>query len=147
MSKDEICGLSHFMRRSQRTIFSWAMGVTHHQHGSDTVRLFANLAMMRGMLGRPGTGLLPLRGHSNVQGMGTMGVTPQLKQTIFNNLEQELNVTLPTNTGLDTLACMEKAHNGDIDFAWCLGGNLYDSNPDAAYAAEALQQIGVWSLI
>lgn len=143
LSKDEIHGLARIIRRSKRTVFCWAMGVTHHRHGSNTVRLIANLAMMRGMVGRPGSGLLPLRGHSNVQGMGTMGVTPQLKDAFFANLEKALDVKLPLTPGLDTLACMEQAHNGTIDFAWCLGGNLYDSNPDAAYAAAALQNIGL----
>ncbi|MCH8316722.1 MAG: molybdopterin-dependent oxidoreductase, partial [Planctomycetes bacterium] len=65
---------------SKRTIFCWAMGITHHAHGVENVQMIANLAMTRGMLGRPGCGLLPLRGHSNVQGMGSMGVTPKLKE-------------------------------------------------------------------
>ncbi len=143
LSRDDIYGLANIIRRSKRTVFCWAMGVTHHRHGSDTVRLISNLAMMRGMVGKPGSGLLPLRGHSNVQGMGTMGVTPQLKQAFFNNVENALNVKLPTSKGLDTLACMEHAHDGNIDFAWCLGGNLYDSNPDAQYAEAALKNVGL----
>ncbi|MEE8155072.1 MAG: molybdopterin-dependent oxidoreductase, partial [Phycisphaerales bacterium] len=88
---------------SKRTIFCWAMGITHHEHGVENVQMIANLAMTRGMLGRPGCGLLPLRGHSNVQGMGSMGVTPMLKEAIFNRLQGTLNVQLPTTPGMDTL--------------------------------------------
>ncbi|MBT8484374.1 MAG: FdhF/YdeP family oxidoreductase [Phycisphaerales bacterium] len=128
--------------RSERTIFCWAMGLTHHAHGVENVQAVANLALMRGMLGRPGRGLLPLRGHSNVQGIGSVGVTPQLKQAIFDGIERSFDVTLPTTPGLDTLRCMEQAHDGRMRFACCLGGNLYGSNPDAAYAAEAMNRIG-----
>ncbi len=127
--------------RSQRTIFCWAMGVTHHEHGVENVRMIANLAMTRGMLGRPHCGLLPLRGHSNVQGIGSVGVTPRLRQAIFDGIEREFDITLPTTQGLDTLGCMHRAHEGRMRFALCLGGNLYGSNPDSTFAAEAMNRI------
>lgn len=129
--------------KSRATIFCWAMGVTHHEHGVENVQAIANLALLRGMLGRPGAGLLPLRGHSNVQGIGSVGVTPQLKQSIFDGIEEHFGVALPTTPGLDTLSCMERAHDGRMKFALCLGGNLYGSNPDAAYAREAFAKIGM----
>ncbi|MEX0795325.1 MAG: FdhF/YdeP family oxidoreductase [Acidimicrobiia bacterium] len=124
-------------------IFCWAMGITHHQHGVGNVQAIANLAMIRGMLGRPGAGLLPLRGHSNVQGMGSMGVTPKLKVEIFARLEADYGVELPKTPGLDTLESMLRAADGGIDFALCLGGNLYGSNPDAGFATRALGSIGL----
>lgn len=124
-------------------IFCWAMGVTHHEHGVGNVQAIANLAMVRGMIGRPGAGLLPLRGHSNVQGMGSMGVTPKLKTEIFARLEADFGVNLPTTPGLDTLDSMLRAADGGIDFALCLGGNLYGSNPDAGYASRAIGSIGM----
>ncbi|MEE9129412.1 MAG: FdhF/YdeP family oxidoreductase [Phycisphaerales bacterium] len=126
---------------SKRTIFCWAMGITHHEHGVENVQMIANLAMTRGMLGRPGCGLLPLRGHSNVQGMGSMGVTPMLKEAVFNRLQDTLNVQLPTTPGMDTLGSILAADEARIRFAWCLGGNLYGSNPDSAFAARALSKI------
>jgi molybdopterin-dependent oxidoreductase alpha subunit len=122
-------------------IFSWAMGITHHAHGVENVQMIANLALMRGMLGRPGAGLLPLRGHSNVQGMGSMGVTPKLKAEIFARLESHYSVELPTEPGLDTMESMVRAEEGSIDFALCLGGNLFGSNPDSAFATRALSAI------
>jgi len=127
--------------KSTSTIFSWAMGVTHHKHGVENVQMIANVAMMRGMLGSPGRGLLPIRGHSNVQGMGSVGVTPKLKDAIFERLQSEFNVQLPTQKGLDTLGCMHAAANNTINFAMCLGGNLFGSNPDADFARRAFQNI------
>src|SRR5262249_11288349 len=61
--------------RAKSAVFAWTMGITHHEHGVGNVRAIINLALLRGMVGRPGAGLLPIRGHSNVQGMGSVGVT------------------------------------------------------------------------
>ncbi len=127
--------------RSNKTIFAWAMGVTHHEHGVRNVQAIANLAIMRGMLGGPGKGLLPLRGHSNVQGIGSMGVTPRLKDAVFKKLQTEFNLKLPDWDGMDTLSCMHRAHEGKIHFASCLGGNLFGSNPDANFAHAAMSRI------
>lgn len=127
--------------QSKRTIFCWAMGVTHHKHGVENVQMIGNLALLRGMVGRPGCGLLPLRGHSNVQGIGSIGAAPKLKEAVFERLERTFNVKLPTAEGLDTLSCIEKAGAGGLRFAWCLGGNLYGSNPDSAFAGKAFRKI------
>lgn len=139
--REQIERVAHMYIQSRRTIFAWAMGITHHEHGVRNVQAIANLAIMRGMLGRAGSGLLPLRGHSNVQGMGSMGVTPKLKQAVFDQLQNEFGVKLPDWEGMDTLACMHRAHEGKIRFASCLGGNLFGSNPDAKFAHEAMSRI------
>ena len=126
---------------STRMICCWAMGITHHAHGVDNVRMIANLAIATGQLGRPGCGLLPLRGHSNVQGIGSMGVVPKLKDAFFNSLEHALDVPMPTIPGKDTLACLESAREGGMRTALCLGGNLHGSNPDSTFATEAFNCI------
>ena len=126
---------------SQNAIFSWAMGITHHEHGVKNVEAIVNLAMLRGMLGREHAGLLPLRGHSNVQGIGSVGVMPALKEKIFNKIEENLKVKLPTTQGWDTMDCMVKAMAGEVDIAWIQGGNLYASNPDSTYAEKAINKI------
>jgi molybdopterin-dependent oxidoreductase alpha subunit len=123
---------------SKGAIFSWTMGITHHVHGVENVSAIINLALLRGMVGRPGAGLMPIRGHSNVQGIGSVGVTPKLKDEIFNNLQSKFKVTLPTSPGLDTLACVESAAEGRLKVGFCLGGNLFGSNPDSEYADRAL---------
>jgi len=126
---------------AKNVIFCWTMGITHHQHGVQNVQAIANLALMRAMVGRPNAGLLPIRGHSNVQGIGSMGVTPKLKDAIFSSLENELGVSLPTTKGLDTLGCIEGANRGDLKIGFCLGGNLYGSNPDLTFAKQSLQKL------
>lgn len=126
---------------ARRAVFCWTMGVTHHAHGVGTVRLIAALALLRGMVGRPGAGLLPLRGHSNVQGIGSVGAVPALTPAVLAALESSLGVTLPKTPGLDTLACVHRAAEGRVRFALHLGGNLYGSCPDATFAARALGEI------
>ncbi len=141
VSREQIKQITDRYVQSKRSVFAWTMGITHHAHGVQNVQAIANLALMRGMVGRKGAGLLPIRGHSNVQGIGSVGVTPKLKQAIFDRIENELNLKLPTSTGLDTLACMDGAASGELSTGFCLGGNLYGSNPDASYAAKALQNL------
>jgi len=141
VSRSEIDALAETYAAAKNAIFSWTMGITHHAHGVANVQAIANLALMRGMVGRPHAGLLPIRGHSNVQGMGSVGVTPRLKDAIFQNLEQHFGVRLPTTAGLDTMGCIEAAHDRRVKFGLCLGGNLYGSNPDAAFAREALANL------
>jgi molybdopterin-dependent oxidoreductase alpha subunit len=117
------------------------MGITHHLHGVQNVQAIANLALLRGMVGRPGSGLLPIRGHSNVQGIGSVGVTPKLKQALFERIEAYFDVKLPAGPGLDTLECLEGADEGRLKVGFCLGGNLYGASPDAAYAARSLGKL------
>ena len=127
--------------RSNDCIFTWSMGLTHHTHGVHTIQSLVSLALLRGMLGKPGAGLLPLRGHSNIQGTGSMGFTPALKQAIQEKLEQTLGQNLPSRPGMDTMACMHASAKGEMDAAVMLGGNLLASNPDTAFATDALNKI------
>ena len=127
--------------RSKSTVFAWSMGITHHKHGVDNVESIVNLALLRGMVGRKYAGLLPLRGHSNVQGIGSVGVTPALKEQVFKNIQEQLAVKLPEKQGMDTMACMEAAYDNKISCAFLLGGNLYGSNPDSKFAELALSRI------
>lgn len=141
VTRDEINRFAETYMAAQNVVFGWTMGITHHKHGVENVRMIVNLALLRGMVGRPAAGLLPIRGHSNVQGMGSVGVSPQLRQAVVDNLERLLGVSLPRSPGLDTMACMEAAHAGRVRTAMCLGGNLFGSNPDAAFAKTALSRL------
>ncbi len=127
--------------QSKNAIFGWTMGITHHQHGVDNVRAIVDLALLRGMVGKPGAGLLPIRGHSNVQGLGSMGVAPKLSTKFLDNLEATLGVKLPTSPGMDTMACMDAADRGRIRSALCLGGNIFGGNPDARFAHRTLGKL------
>ncbi len=141
VSRDEIDAIANRYAKARHVVFSWTMGITHHLHGVNNVQAIANLAMMRGMLGRPHCGLLPIRGHSNVQGIGSVGVTPKLKDAIFDRLQNYFHVQLPTQPGLDTMGCMDAAETGHMKLGVCLGGNLYGSNPDSTYAAHSLDKL------
>jgi molybdopterin-dependent oxidoreductase alpha subunit len=138
---DEIDQIVQYYAAAKSAVFSWTMGITHHRHGVQNVQAIANLALVRGMVGRPGCGLLPIRGHSNVQGIGSMGVSPMLKDAIFERLQNHFGVMLPTTPGRDTMACIEGAAAGELKVGFCLGGNLYGSNPDARFAAGALNNL------
>src|SRR5262249_50719266 len=126
---------------ARRGIFCWAMGLTHHVHGVDNVLALANLALARGWLGRPGSGLLPIRGHSNVQGVGACGVTPRLKQACAARMTELYGITIPPAGGQDTYASMVAAAEGRVRAAVLLGGNLFASNPDRGWAAAALRNV------
>lgn len=142
LSKHEIEDVAKRYAKSERSVFAWGMGITHHLCGVDNVEAIANLAMLRGMIGKPGAGLLPLRGHSNIQGVGSVGVKPALAEEVVKRIEQNLKVTLPTDKGMDTMACLHAAEKGEIDNALMLGGNLYAASPNSQWAAKAMDSIG-----
>ena len=139
--QSEIDQIAEQYAEARNVVFSWTMGITHHVHGVQNVQAIANLALMRAMVGRPHAGLLPIRGHSNVQGMGSVGVTPKLKSKIFERLQNHFGVELPVDGGFDALGCIEASYAGKLKMGFCLGGNLYGSNPDARYTCEALSKL------
>lgn len=126
---------------AKNVVIGWCMGITHHLHGTNSVQSIVNFSLLRGMVGRRKAGLMPIRGHSNVQGLGSVGVVPGMKQVMLERFEKQLGIKVPTTPGYDTMACMEASHRGEIDFAFCLGGNLFGSNPDTKYALEAMSRI------
>jgi molybdopterin-dependent oxidoreductase alpha subunit len=128
--------------KSDRTIFAWTMGITHHLHGVENVQWIVNLALMRGMVGRPGAGVLPIRGHSNVQGMGSIGVTPALKEAAIRGLES-LGLQAPAFTGYDTMATLEASARGEMDWGLCLGGNLFGASPEASFTHDSLAHLNM----
>ena len=127
-------------KNANKAVFAWTMGITHHEHGVENVQWIVNLALLRGMVGRKGAGLLPIRGHSNVQGMGSVGVSPAVKKAVMERLDA-MGVRVPEFAGYDTMSCMEAAHRGEMKFGLCLGGNLFGANPDATFAREALSKL------
>jgi molybdopterin-dependent oxidoreductase alpha subunit len=141
ISKESICDLADKYVKAEKVIFAWAMGITHHDHGVANVESIVNLALLRGMAGKLHAGLLPLRGHSNVQGIGSVGVSPVLKEKVLEKLQLMLGKKLPSKAGMDTMECMQAAHDQKIDSAFLMGGNLYASNPDSTFSEESLNRI------
>lgn len=140
--RKDIRAVAEVYAASKRTVFAWGMGLTHHLTGSQNVEYVANLALLRGMVGKRFAGLLPLRGHSNVQGIGSIGVKPVLADEVLTRMEQTLRISLPKAPGYDTLAALDAASKGAIDAALIMGGNLYSATPNSTYAQEALERIG-----
>jgi len=142
VSREDIERVARRYAQAKRVVFAWGMGMTHHTHGVENIEEISNLALLRGMIGKRYAGLLPLRGHSNVQGIGTIGVKPVLPDHVFEKMENEFGITLPRAAGYDTLAGLQAAFDGRIDAALMMGGNLYGATPDSNWAALAMNRIG-----
>lgn len=141
VSQAEIETVAQIIASSPKVVFAWAMGITQQQNGVDNVSSIANTALMTGNVGRLGTGLMPVRGHSNVQGFGSMGVTVRLKTEIQQSLEKLLGRSLSRVPGYDTQALIEAADAGKVDTLICVGGNLYGANPNSNKVKRALGKI------
>ncbi|MEN9860575.1 MAG: hypothetical protein RLZZ515_1057, partial [Cyanobacteriota bacterium] len=141
LSREELTAAARVIAAAKGVVFAWAMGITHHSNGTDNVRAIANTAVLSGNVGRPGAGTMPIRGHSNVQGAGSMGVTVKLRDDLRQALEQLLGRPLSRVPGYDTRALIEAADGGHVDTLLCLGGNLFSANPDQTQARRALGRI------
>lgn len=141
VTKAQIEQCASLYAQSKQVVFAWGMGMTHHTFGSQNVEYIANLAMLRGMLGKRYAGLLPLRGHSNVQGIGTIGVKPVLAQDVFTKIEHCFKIKLKREKGLDTYHALKAAYANTIDCAMIMGGNLYQASPNSPWVAQALDKI------
>ncbi|MCP9917148.1 FdhF/YdeP family oxidoreductase [Cyanobium sp. ATX 6F1] len=141
LSREELEHTSAVIARARGVVFAWAMGITHHANGTANVHAIANTALLSGNVAKPGAGTMPIRGHSNVQGFGSMGVTVKLRAEMQQALEQLLGRPLSRVPGYDTRALIEAAEAGAVDTLLCLGGNLWGANPDSAQARLALGRI------
>ncbi|MGB2924154.1 MAG: FdhF/YdeP family oxidoreductase [Limnothrix sp.] len=141
VSREEIEEVAHVIGTSKNVVFSWAMGITQHKNGTDNVRAIANTALISGQVGREGAGTMPIRGHSNVQGFGSMGVTVRLSDDLKKALEKLLGRPLELNEGHDATGLMQAADSDKIDTLLCLGGNYYAANPDLLQAKRALGKV------
>ncbi|MGF1535284.1 MAG: FdhF/YdeP family oxidoreductase [Elainellaceae cyanobacterium] len=141
ISQDQIEAAATLISQAQRAVFAWAMGITHQRNGVDNIFSIANTALLTGNAGREGTGLMPIRGHSNVQGFGSMGVFNQLKEELRGALERILERSLNREPGYDARSLVEAADAGKVDSLLCLGGNFYAANPDLTQAKRALGNI------
>lgn len=142
VSEIDIRNLAAAYAKPENAVFAWGMGITHHKHGVENVEAISNLALLRGMIGKPAAGLLPLRGHSNVQGIGTVGVKPVLAEDVFAQIENVFGIQLSREKGMDTLACLQAAFDHNIDAALLMGGNLFSATPNSDWAQQALDRIG-----
>jgi molybdopterin-dependent oxidoreductase alpha subunit len=141
ISREELEHTAARLATCRAVVFAWAMGITHHVNGTANVQAIANTAVLSGNVGRLGAGTMPIRGHSNVQGFGSMGVSVHLREPMRLALEQLLGRPLSRTPGYDTRALIEAADAGAVDTLLCLGGNLFGANPDSTQARRALGRI------
>ncbi|MFC9786811.1 FdhF/YdeP family oxidoreductase [Rhodococcus sp. NPDC127528] len=125
---------------ADRSIVSWCLGVTQHDHGVDTVREIVNLLLLRGNLGREGAGPSPVRGHSNVQGNRTCGIDHRPSEKFLDRLAEVCEIDPPRAHGLDTVRTIEAMHRGDVTVFVGMGGNFALAAPDTPYTAAALRK-------
>ncbi len=125
---------------SEQMICCWAMGLTQHKNGVANVQELVNFCLLRGQIGRPGAGLCPVRGHSNVQGDRTMGIWEQMSDRFRDALGKEFNFEPPARHGYDTVNALQAMHEGRAKVFFALGGNFLGAAPDTEYAAEALRR-------
>jgi molybdopterin-dependent oxidoreductase alpha subunit len=126
--------------RSERTIFCWAMGLTQHKNAVANIQEIVNLMLLRGQLGKPGAGLCPVRGHSNVQGDRTVGVWERPTEAFLNQLGAEFDFEPPREHGLDTVKSIQAMHDRKAKVFFALGGNFLSATPDTDYTAAALRR-------
>ena len=139
--KADIEAAATLISTPKKVVFAWAMGITHQANGTDNVCSIANTALLTGNVGKLGAGVMPIRGHSNVQGFGSMGVKNDIKPALREALEKVTGRSLKREPGYHTRALIEAADDGKVETLLCLGGNLYAANPDLSQAKRALSQI------
>ncbi|MDX5592988.1 FdhF/YdeP family oxidoreductase [Pseudovibrio sp. SPO723] len=125
--------------QSDRTIITWAMGITQHKHSVDTIREIANLLLLRGNIGKPGAGACPVRGHSNVQGDRTMGITEKPNEMFLQALERYFGFKAPREHGADAVQAIKMMRSGKAKVFVSLGGNFARATPDTLLVEEALR--------
>jgi molybdopterin-dependent oxidoreductase alpha subunit len=140
VEEDEIRSLATLMvRKNRRVITCWAMGLTQHRNAVATIREITNVHLLLGAIGRPGAGLCPVRGHSNVQGDRTVGIYEKMPESFHAALDRECGISSPREHGFDTVASIHAMHDGRAKVFFALGGNFLQASPDTHYTAEALR--------
>ncbi|HKT65723.1 MAG TPA: FdhF/YdeP family oxidoreductase [Burkholderia sp.] len=127
--------------KSNATIVTYGMGVTQHNKGTATVRLIADLLLMRGNFGKPGAGICPLRGHSNVQGNRTVGITEKPSAEFLQKIEDVCGFKPPAHHGHDAVQAMQAMVDGQAKALLCLGGNFAVALPDPELSFPAMAKL------
>lgn len=140
ISRGQIEAAARIFIESERTIFCWAMGLTQHKNAVANIQEIVNLMLLRGQIGKPGAGLCPVRGHSNVQGDRTMGIWERPTDEFLANLGSEFKFEPPRRHGYDTVKAIEAMHQQKARVFFALGGNFLSATPDTEYTAEALRR-------
>lgn len=141
LDRTQIESFAQLIGRSQSIIVCWAVGLTQHVHAVDTIREVVNVLLLRGSIGRPGAGVCPVRGHSNVQGDRTMGIAEKMPDDWLDRLGMQFGFDPPRERGLDVLATIAAMQQGDVRVLVALGGNFARATPDTRVTEAALASL------
>ncbi|KIF73995.1 hypothetical protein QR77_08315 [Streptomyces sp. 150FB] len=140
LERAEIEKAAEMALASERTIVCWAMGLTQHKHSVPTIREVVNFLLLRGNIGRPGAGVCPVRGHSNVQGDRTMGIFERPAPAFLDALDREFSITSPRHHGYDVVRTIEAMRDGDAKVFFAMGGNFVAATPDTEVTEAAMRR-------
>jgi len=132
---------AEMLQHKSKIIICWAMGITQHVNGVDTIKEIANLVLLKGSIGKTGAGLCPVRGHSNVQGNRTMLIFDKPDKKQLDKLKDVFGFEPPREHGYDVVDSIKAMHEGKLKVFFAMGGNFLSSTPDTNYTAEALRKM------
>ncbi|MGI8644904.1 MAG: FdhF/YdeP family oxidoreductase [Nocardioides sp.] len=136
----EIDDAARMFAESDRSVVCWAMGITQHRNAVATVKEIVNVALLQGNIGKPGAGLCPVRGHSNLQGDRTMGIWEQVPDHFLDSIRDEFGFEPPREHGYDTVAAIKALRDGDARVFIGLGGNFVSAAPDTSVTEDAMRK-------
>jgi molybdopterin-dependent oxidoreductase alpha subunit len=139
LSLNQITETAQALIASDRTVICWAMGLTQHTHAVATIQDAVAILLMRGMIGKPGAGVCPVRGHSNVQGDRTMGIWEKMPESFLAALDAEFGITSPREHGLDAVDSIRAMRDGKASVFVAMGGNFVAATPDTDVTEAALR--------
>lgn len=139
LDRSEIERALEMVLASERTIVCWAMGLTQHKHSVPTIREVVNLLLLRGNIGRPGAGVCPVRGHSNVQGDRTMGIFERPAAAFLDALDKEFGIVSPRHHGFDVVRSIQALRDGEAKVFFAMGGNFVGATPDTEVTEAAMR--------
>jgi len=135
-----IRGVAEMVMAHERIIVAWAMGLTQQPYAVAAIQEVVNLLLLKGSIGKPGAGALPVRGHSNVQGDRTMGIWERMEPAFMERLGREFGFQPPAGHGYDVVESVRAMHAGKVKVFFAMGGNFLSAAPDTEYTAEALRR-------
>ena len=138
ISRAQIREITEVVMRAKSIISCWAMGLTQQRDAVATIQEIVNLHLLAGQLGRPGAGLCPVRGHSNVQGDRTMGIWEKMPEAFLDKLRDLFGFDPPRKHGYDVVESIKAMHRGDAKVFFAMGGNFLSATPDTEFTAQAL---------
>ena len=143
LERAEIAEAAQIYMKAERVICTWAMGLTQHKGAVETIQQVINLLLLRGNIGRPGTGPCPVRGHSNVQGDRTMGITELPRPEFLDSLKRVFGFEPPRNPGVNTVEAIKAMHEGQAKVLLAMGGNFAAATPDSDLTWAALRGLNL----